>query len=185
MPERIVIPPWPIEARAINATLDVRYGRDVIRNKPKYRIAWSTAQTEFRYGSYDIYYGHIYLRTETGLNEVPKYPHFPNCYILERFVFAPIAEIPETSNGHYECIYNFQTADGTALEPNFRVCEIVIFAQQNPYKPGELMAILEKEDQKILEDEIKYFEDRLHDEGRSALFFDPHAVVVVPNKESQ
>ena len=183
MPEHVCSPPWPIEARAINATLDVRYGRDLIRNKPRYRIAWSTAQTEFRYGSHDIYYGHIYIRTETGLTEVPKYPQFPDCYVLEHFVFAPIAEIPETREGHYEIIYPFQTQDGTALEPLFRVCEIVIFAQRNPHRPGELLKRLEQEDKETFENEVKYFEDVLHDEGRSTLFFDPHATIVVPNKE--
>lgn len=181
--DNITIAPWKIEADTINDLLEVRYGRDVVRDKPKFRIVWSTHQTEHRFGTYDVYAGHIYIRTETGLTEVPKYPHFPNCYVLEHFVFAPIREVPETANGHYEIIYPFQTADGTSLQPLFRVCEIVIYALQNRYRSGELLNILTERDQKLFDNEVKYFEEKLHDEGRSALFFDPHATVVVPNKE--
>lgn len=180
--QRITIAPWSAEAAAINELLEVRYGKDEIRNKARYRLVWSTNQTEFRHGTYEVFQGHIYIRTETGTIEVPKYPHFPNCYLLENFVFAPIAEIPESKNGHYESIYAFQTPDGDALEPLFRVCELVIFAQQNPYKPGELLALLTKRDQDLFDKEVKYFEDKLNDEGRSPLFFDPHAVIVVPEK---
>lgn len=177
----ITIEPWKSEADAINYLLELRYHKDQVRNKPRFRISWSTNQTERRFGNYHVYYmQHIFLREETGELEVPKYPNFPDCWVLETFVYYPIQEIPETKNGHYEIIYPFLSQSGIALEPLFRVCEIIIYALRHPNSPQETMNILEERDRKLYEGEISYFKDILNDEGRSWIFTDPKAVVVVP-----
>jgi hypothetical protein len=178
---KILMAPWQAEARAINLLLEIRYGKDVVQARPNYRISWSTTQTERRFGTYDVYYmGHIFLRQETGELEVPKYPHFPDCWVLEKFIYAPVLEIPESKNGHYEIMYPFADQSGAALEPLFRVCEIVIYAQRHPHSPGELMAILTERDKKLFDDDVSYFKDKLDDENRSWIFTDPHAVITVP-----
>jgi hypothetical protein len=178
---KIKIAPWQAEAEAINYLLEARYGKEVVRNKPKYRITWSTNQTERRFGTYHVYYmQHIFLREETGELEVPKYPDFPDCWVLENFVYAPIQEIAETKQGHYEILYPFLSQTKEPLEPLFRVCEIVIWMQHNPYRPGELVNILSDRDKKLFDNEVSYFKDILDDEGKSWLWTDPHAVAVVP-----
>ena len=178
---KIHIAPWQQEARAINHLLEIRYGRDVVKGRPKYRISWSTSQTERRFGTYHVYYmQHIFLREETGELEVPKYPHFPDCWVLETFLYCPVLEIPESKNGHYEIMYPFLSQNQEALEPLFRVCEIVIYAQRHPHNPRELMNILTERDKKLFDESVSYFKDVLDDENRSWLFTDPHAVVTVP-----
>ena len=76
--------------------------------------------------------------------------------------------------------YTFQSGNGTALIPLFDVCEIIVSSLMNPKKPGELLAALTDQEARNYEREVEYFEDMLHDRGRSSTFFDPHAVVVVP-----
>jgi len=178
---KVTIAPWQSEARAINYLLEVRYGKDEVRNKPRYRVSWSTNETERRFGKYHVYYmGHIFLREEVGELEVPKYPNHQDTWILEHFVYSPIEEIPETKNGHYEILYPFLSPKQEPLEPLFRVCEIVVWMHRNPHKPGELRNILEERDKKLFASEVAYFRDVLDDENRSWLWTDPHAVVTVP-----
>lgn len=178
---KIKIAPWQAEADAINYLLETRYHKDVVRNKPRYRISWSTNQTEKRFGTYHLYYmGHIFLREERGELEVPKYPDFPDCWVLEEFVYAPIAEIAETKQGHYEILYTFLSPKKEALEPIFRVCEIIIWAKEHPQNPQELMNYLTDRDKKLFEGEIAYFKDMLDDENGSWLWVDKKAVVTVP-----
>lgn len=178
---KIKIAPWQTEADAINYLLELRYHKDVVRNKPNYRISWSSNQTERRFGTYHFYYmEHIFLRQETGELEVPKYPNFPDCWVLEKFVYAPILELPESKNGHYEIVYPFLSAKQEPLEPLFRVCEIIITAAQNPRNPAEVLNYLTDRDKKLFDAEVGYFTDILNDEGRSWIFTDPHAVVTVP-----
>jgi hypothetical protein len=123
---------------------------------------------------------HIFLREETGELEVPKYPDFPDCWVLEQFVYAPIRELPESKNGHYEIVYPFMSSKQEPLEPLFRVCEIIIWCLRNPQNPQELMNYLTDRDKKLFDQEIGYFKDLLDDEGRSWIFMDPKAVVTVP-----
>jgi len=182
---KVKIEPWKKEADAVNYLLEARYGKDTVKNTPKFRLAWSTNQIERRYGRYDVYYmKHIYLRTETGLVEVPKYPDFPDCWILENFIYAPIQEIPESQTGHYEIVYPFVSQkDRKPLEPLFRVCEIVIWTMRHPHNPGELMNILTDQDKKLFDKEVAYFEDVLEDKSGSYIVSALHAreAVTVPH----
>ncbi|HEU4638241.1 MAG TPA: hypothetical protein VFS84_05275 [Candidatus Binatia bacterium] len=184
---KVKIAPWQSEADAVNYLLEARYHRDQVRNVPNYRISWSTNQTERRFGTYHVYYmEHIFLREERGELEVPKYPNFPDTWVLEKFIYAPIEEIPETRNGHYEILYPFLSPKKEPLEPLFRVCEIIIFALEHPQNPLELLNYLTDRDKKLFDSEVAYFKDVLDEENRSWIWTDPKAVVVVPrNYESK
>lgn len=178
---KIKIAPWQKDADAINLLLEARYHKDEVRNRARFRVSWSTNQTERRFGRYHVYYmQHIFLREEVGELEVPKYPEFPDCWVLETFVYAPVDEIPETRNGHYEIVYPFLSQKQEPLEPLFRVCEIVIYCLRNPYKPGELLQILTDRDKKLFDNEVSYFKDILDDRNSSWLWVDKKATVVVP-----
>lgn len=184
---KVKIAPWKPEADAINYLLELRYGKDQVRNQPQYRLSWSTTETERRFGTYHVYYmQHIFLREERGELEVPKYPDFPDCWVLENFIYAPVMEIPETKNGHYEILYPFLSPKREPLEPLFRVCEIVIWCQRNPHQPGELYNILSERDKKLFQKEVAYFEDILEDRSGSwivSALHDREAVTVPKNYE--
>jgi hypothetical protein len=184
---KVKIAPWQAEADGINYVLEARYGLDTVRRKPKYRISWSTTEIERRFGTYHVYYmQNIFLREETGEMDTPKYPDFPDCWVLEKFIYAPVLELAESQNGHYEIMYPFLSPKKEPLEPLFRVCELVIWMANNPQNPHELMNILTERDKKLFESEVSYFKDVLDDENRSWLWTDPHAVTVVPkNYERQ
>lgn len=181
MTGKIKIAPWQKDADAINYLLELRYHKDQVRNVPQFRLSWSTNQTEWRVGRYHLYYmENIFLREEVGKLEVPKYPYLPDCWLLEMFVYAPVEEIPESKNGHYEVIYPFLSSKQEPLEPRFDICEILIYAVRNPQNPRELLNRLAETDEKRFKKDIEYFKDILEDEGRSWLWTDPHAVVTVP-----
>lgn len=185
---KIKIAPWQAEARAINKLLDDRYGRDPVKNRPKYRVSWSTTETERRFGRYHVYYmQHIFLREEVGELEVPKYPDFPDCWVLENFIYCPVEEIPESKSGHYEILYPFLSPKKQALEPLFRVCEIIIWCQRHPQDPKELYNYLTERDKKLFDSEVAYFKDVLEDKAGSPLVTalrDKEAVTVPRNYET-
>jgi hypothetical protein len=167
---KIKLPPWSQECRAVNKLLEDRYGKDVVRNKPKFRIIWSTNETEHRFGHYNVYYmSHIFLREEVGVLEVPKYPDFPDCYVLENFVYNPISEIPESKHGHYEILYPFLSPSKKPLEPLFRVCEIIIYCVRHPRDPREIFNYLTEKDRRLFDSEVAYFKDVFEDVGGSPL----------------
>lgn len=178
---KIKIAPWQKEADAINYLLELRYHKEVVRGRPNFRLSWSTNQTEWRVGRYHLYYmENIFLREEVGKLEVPKYPYLPDCWLLEMFVYAPVEEIPESKNGHYEVIYPFLSAKRNPLEPLFEVCEAFIWAIRHPEDPLVVMNRLVDKDNKKHLKEIEYFKDILDDENSSWLWVDKKAVITVP-----
>jgi hypothetical protein len=110
---------------------------------------------------------HIFLRDEHGCIEVPKYQDYQDRWILEHLIYAPLAELPESKNGHYEILYVFQGPKGEYLPPLFRVCEILIWKIRNPER--NIVEILEREEQKKYEKEIAYYMDILEDTSGSWL----------------
>ena len=178
---KVILPPDAKDVKGINMALDTMYGRDVNANRPKFRIAWSTVEKEVRFGTYSVYYmGHIFLRDETNYIAVAKYPAFPDRWVLEMLVFSPIADIPETRNGHYECLYVFQGSQQQYLPPLHRVAETVIWAIRNPDR--NLYSYLERREKEIYDKEIEYYMDVLEDQGGSPLVTALHAreAVTVP-----
>lgn len=115
MKDLIIPPVSPWEIGEMNIQLKKYFGYDF--DRPKYRIAWANHQEEDRCGTYNEFYGPLFLRTVTGFKRVFKYPMFKNRYIFERILFYPQKEVIGSENGTYESVYCFQDKDNNYLPP--------------------------------------------------------------------
>jgi len=131
-----------------------------------FRIVWADEQLEKRRGSWDIYYaGVIYLRTETGVKEVPKYPYFKGCWVLEKLETFRHPDVIYDKPKGYEPFFVFKDKDGNPLPVNRRVVEFICRSiLEGPEKVDP------DDEQKELLSEIDYFADYLEDLGRPSLF---------------
>jgi hypothetical protein len=75
------------EIALMNERLRQDYG-EFSPGNPKFRLVWSTKQFECRYGEYNIFSpsGDIFLREEKGIFFVPKYPTWPDMWVLEKLM---------------------------------------------------------------------------------------------------
>lgn len=98
--------------------------------KPMFRVVFSDDQTELRDGEFDIYSeSGLWLRMETGVKELPKYPIIDGKWILERWAPRELTfheDIISARDGDYIVIYIFQDVEGNYLPPLLKVAEIVI-----------------------------------------------------------
>lgn len=147
----------------------------VLDGRPIYRVVWSGDQLEIRKGMFSEYYGHIFIRQYTAVKEIKKYWYFQKpCWVLEKLVFIHgnealkemQSELVECRNGTYETIYPFKDKDENPLPVNWEVVDLILWHLHNPgQKPDfEKMTQLEEEE------EVKYFEEELHENDRSPLF---------------
>lgn len=113
------------EAKRISIHLKEKYGTEQ-DGRPRFRLVWSDNQTEKYSGKREVWKDGIFLRIEDGIHEVKKYSYISERFVLERLVFMPIEEIPESVNGHYEPVYVFWDKDKNYLKPNILVCDMVI-----------------------------------------------------------
>lgn len=182
----IKLPPHSHEVRAINMALKEMHGVEVAGDRQKYRISWSTLNSEIRFGTYSVFYmGHIFLRDETGYIRVAKYPRHPDKWVLEQLIYYPVKELPETVSGHYELVYAFEDKNKNYLEPLHEVAEVVIWSLNNPQ--GNIVERLEREDKRKFEREVAYFENYLEDTTGSWIVTalrDKEAVIVPHNYET-
>ena len=109
----------------ISIALKEKYG-SAFDGRARWRLVWSEEQTEKYSGEREVWVHGIFLRQEKGLREVKKYGYLKDRFVLERLVYMEVPDLPESSNGHYEPVYVFQTKDLQYLEPNLLVCEMVI-----------------------------------------------------------
>jgi hypothetical protein len=78
-----------------------------------------------RFGTYENFLGDIYLSTETGFKEVPKYPHLPFQWVLERIVPVPhINEHELTTKVSYEPIWGFNNLPNRTT-PNWETIKLI------------------------------------------------------------
>lgn len=137
----------------INKHLE-RYGKNS-RNEQLYRIVFSDDQREWRHGTYNDYYGDIFLREITETRLTPKYSYIKERFILERWCPGEIAfnrELPLSKQGSYEPIYVFESAKGQPLEVNIKVCDIIIHNAENPVHDTveeKINRIQEKEEREV------------------------------------
>src|SRR5689334_9913247 len=78
-----------VEAQQINERLETLYGLHTIKSLPNFRVIWGAAQYEKRrISERDVYTDSgIWLRKEYNvIDEVPKYPDWKECWILERLI---------------------------------------------------------------------------------------------------
>jgi hypothetical protein len=129
---------------------------------PIFRVVFSADEVEKRKGTFEEYSNGIFLRTVTGVREVPKYPYFKQGrWILERWAGPELSYHPDVvsaPNGDYLCVYVFQDKNGNYLPPHAKVVEILVRNLLNP-RP-RLVAL--NEDFYASENEDKVEEERLY-----------------------
>lgn len=92
----------------INSRLKTQYGTNV-DGRVRFRVVWAPDQTEVRYDTFDEAQNFLDVSSK---KQYPKYSYLGECWILEALVNMPHPAIPETNNGHYECIRSFKRKDG-------------------------------------------------------------------------
>ena len=105
---------------AINSWLSQHYGV-TLDGKSVYRVIWSTNLTEKRLGTYEIFAGNIFIRTEYGVKEVLKYPFDQHRWILEKLVNVDNDELLTKTS--YEPLYILKDKDGKFLPLELKVIE--------------------------------------------------------------
>lgn len=143
--------------KEVNKRLKQIYGTN-LRGDSIFRVSFSDEQKEKRFGKFAEWYGKIFLREFSGLREVPKYPWIRAKWVLERWippVYAHTPDIPETSQGSYEPIYVFQTAEGVALPVSEEFAHTVIFKLFHPDLPGHRKSVMETEEEVAFEKEVE------------------------------
>ena len=111
------------EVANINKKLRRNYGSDY-QGRPNFRVVFSADQYEKRHGTFEDFYGHIFLRSYVGIRTVPKYQEDPPVFVLERLEWNQTAgEIVDTPVT-YEPLHVFKDKDGNPLPPLWRFVEI-------------------------------------------------------------
>jgi hypothetical protein len=156
-----------------------------LNGMPRYRLVWSSSQREKRYGTYDVCAGSIYLRTETGVMDVEKYPFYKDKWILEKCFGNDSKEIVDCQYT-YEPVFVFRDKNNNPLPPLWRVCEILIqsiegFLKTGKMSPKDYMAQEEAECAK----EAEMFADMLGEDMRSPMFEDEAAVFMDSTKRRE
>lgn len=154
----------------INQKLLLFYGKE-IDGRARYRVSWTTNETEKRVGEFNEFYGHIFLRTTIGMQWVPKYPYDKDRWVIEALRYIKNTEIIAELPGSYEPIFILKDKFGNYLPLNWKVVDnVVAWAEAKPLgvklTDADFKSIQAEED----EEEIEYFENVLAEEGRSNLF---------------
>src|SRR5271168_3570326 len=95
------------EHKKFNNWLRETYGRTT-SGKARFRLIWSEDVTEFRKGSFNEFYGQIYLRTIVGVRELKKYNYIHDRFIFEAWIDNDLSsngEVPDAVNGDYIPVY--------------------------------------------------------------------------------
>jgi len=127
-----------------------------LSSQPLFRVVWSNHQTEKRRGTFNEFYGDLFVRTTFGIHERSKYPWIKDRWVLERWFPPELVyheDLPDSNVGSYEPIYVFQDADGNALPPVWRVVQLIIHAIMNPVSPTLRKSQLELEAEKMKNEE--------------------------------
>jgi hypothetical protein len=166
----------------INQRLEDYYGRE-IDGRAHYRVVWSTSQIETRIGEFNEFYGSIYLRTFKGVKQLPKYPFDKDRWVVEKLMYIRNDEILADKPGSYEPFYVCKGPDGEFLPLNWKVVDFVVsYAEAKPVGIKLTDKDTKAEEEKELLAEAAYFEEELHDRGRSPLFAFENSVFVDSTK---
>jgi hypothetical protein len=150
----------------INQVLKNRYGTN-LQGQPIFRIVWSTKQLEKRLGTFNEFYGKIFIRTFRGVNEVPKYFWVKDCWVLEKWVPPQLAfteEIPSSNEGSYEPLFMFRNlATGEDIPIVEQEVHRMIWTSLNPGLPGHRASQMRTEEETDYKKEIDFNKDVLED----------------------
>ena len=110
-----------------------------INGVKRYRLVWSTDQLEIRKGTFNEFYGSVFLRQVSGVKLVPKYPFVQDRWILEKYFgpeFTQNDELPEAQRiGSYEPIFVFQDRNGDPLPVTLWATEFIVGFDRRGSKP--------------------------------------------------
>jgi hypothetical protein len=152
------------EVDSINKKLADRYGT-TLGGLPHFRIVWSNDLYETRIGSFNEFYGQIFLRTFVGAKKVRKYNYIHERWILEMWKAEqtlPSNELPNPDG--FECIYLFEDKNGNPLPAIWKAVELICFVKLNPQMDSvQIAEAIEAAQMKIEQDDINYFEDLFRD----------------------
>lgn len=167
-----------MDVESINEKLLLYYGRE-LDGRARYRVVWSTTQFEKRQGEFNEFYGSIYLRTFVGVKEVPKYPYDQDRWIVEKLFYLPNPEIISERPGSYEPIYVLKGPMGEFLPLNWKAVDLVIsYAEKKPVGITLTDSDWDELERKETEEDTRYFEEVLAEQGRSPLFAFENSVFV-------
>lgn len=163
------------DVKTLNKRLAEKYGRH-FDDRPKFRIVWSTDQHEIRVGVWEEWYGNIFLREFRGVKDVPKYPLYPDQFVLEKLTFGFNPELPAMAAGSYEPLWFFRDTKDAPYYPFWQAVEFVMTSHLNPAKvtKSDYLEMVKKEE----EEEEAIFRAMLDDTGRSPLFANEIPAVV-------
>lgn len=115
------------EVKRINKQINEKYGL-LPDMRPRFRVVWSSDQTEKREGMFCDWYGHVLIRRVYEVREVLKYPFKDDRdrWVLETMIFTPSFDLKDSENGHYEPLYVFKTNDGKYLKPVWKAVDFML-----------------------------------------------------------
>ena len=157
----------------VNQILLDHFGKDLL-GKPKFQVVWSNDETEVRVGTFDEYFGGIYVRTLSGAREWKKYSYLSDKWVLEQLVPTNNPELKERLS--YEPIYVFQDKDGNYLPLNIEVAIAVVNSimnrrevkprseKQDLYEENEKVRKEKEQFKKALKDHDSEFERRIRNQ---------------------
>jgi hypothetical protein len=169
----------PQDIKNINKLLVKNHGK-AFNGKAWYRVAWSENQTEKRVGTFNDFYGEIFIKQFTGLREVRKYdgPDFKERWILEKLMFFDNPEVwGSYHEGTYEPIWVFRGPGGSYQKPNYRSIDFLLGMINTPVEKLTEKQLDDIEEKK-LEQETALEYDRLQ---QNASMFDEERTIVVPS----
>lgn len=115
------------ETEITNERLKKLYGTHTVTNKANFRLVFADDQIEKRKGTFKQYYGDVFIREVSGIQEVPKYPFFTGQWILERLV--PNVMKDEIDGDYsYEPVYAFPQN----IYPIWKAIDFFLFHLFNP-----------------------------------------------------
>jgi len=150
-----------------------------------WRLVWSTSQREKRRGKFSDFYGNIFLREVEQVREVPKYWNNPNRWVLERLCYLPpnasihrevLSQTGEldifspVTNGTYEPIYFFQDGLGNPLPVTQAALEAILHRLEFGERVKLTDSDFREEYFKEVDQDARYFEAEIQEQGRSPLF---------------
>lgn len=169
----------------INKQLKEKYGC-VIDGRPRWRVVWTSEQTEKMIAEFSDWYGHILIRAVHECREVLKYPA-PNDrdrWVLETLIFQPWHELPESNNGHYEPLWIFREPKTDKFQnPTWRAVDFLVYSVM--YGPKRSISDRIEEDRKAFAEEVQFFKDFFDNKAPyiATMLKEGHAITVPSNYE--
>lgn len=154
----------PSEVEVLNQWLKDTYGNVVWGDHAKYRVSWTTGQVEKRLiQNRNVFSGQIFLRTESGVFEVPRYPFDKDRWVVEKCVPNPSGYDIVDSNYSYEPLFILQTNKGVFLPLEKKAVRIIINFHENPQKTHMTPGEMESDEARREAEEVAEFEAKLED----------------------